>query len=52
MVAFFGVYFVVLSLAITFLTSLLAALITVNGTSHDRGPLGDGKATYDTKMPK
>ena len=35
-----------LQLAITSLTSLFAALIAVDGTSHDSGPPGNGKTTY------
>ena len=34
-----------LQLAITFLTSLFAALIVVDGTSHDSRPSGHGKTT-------
>ena len=34
-----------LQLVITSLTSLFAALITVDGTSHDSGPSGHGKTT-------
>ena len=34
-----------LQLAITSLTSLFAALITVDGTSRDSGPSGNGKTT-------
>ena len=37
-------FFVTLSLAITSSTSLFAALIAVDGTSCDSGPLGDGKS--------
>lgn len=34
-------------LAITFLTSLFAALIGADGTFSDSGPPGNGKATCD-----
>ena len=37
-----------LQFAITSLTSLFSTLITVDGTSHDSGPSGDGKTTLVT----